>query len=412
MKFLPWLLLLMIWNNSIAQVKVSGYFRSNGTYVQPHYRSSPDGNPYNNYSYPGNYNPYTGNVAPGNPSTYLDNYYNRSSTGSTGVSSDNSVPAASSTISMPNESRIDEYLNSLSTLNTHRYKTSATIILDMYVNANQLNIRTFPSTSSSIVTKMSSGDKVSIISFTSDPWYWVKVEIFDANAYTFRTVYGYAHSSYLSNSPKKNEAVQNVPANSQEDIPYDEFKTAYHVASETLNVRSGPSTENSVLTTLAYWERVYVVSADRYPWLKIKVPYRDFITHEYKNGFGYIHSSYLLDFTLSSFNNNTSPVSEKVLQVRNHPYGEGKGKLSLWTECDDQGAIQVYLDGLYEGQITAHSSDNPGCDAQGILHVNKSAGYYKVVAIGWYKRWEGYVEVTADKCIVKKLARDTNAGIK
>jgi hypothetical protein len=27
-----------------AAVRVRGYFRSNGTYVQPHYRSNPDGN--------------------------------------------------------------------------------------------------------------------------------------------------------------------------------------------------------------------------------------------------------------------------------------------------------------------------------------------------------------------------------
>jgi hypothetical protein len=60
-----------------AQVHVRGYFRKNGTYVQPHYRSAPDGNPYNNYSYPGNLNPYTGEVATGDPSTYLNNYYNR-----------------------------------------------------------------------------------------------------------------------------------------------------------------------------------------------------------------------------------------------------------------------------------------------------------------------------------------------
>jgi hypothetical protein len=63
-----------------AQVKVKGYYRKNGTYVQPHYRSNPDGNPYNNYSYPGNVNPYTGKVASGNPDTYLNNYYNRNTT--------------------------------------------------------------------------------------------------------------------------------------------------------------------------------------------------------------------------------------------------------------------------------------------------------------------------------------------
>jgi len=56
---------------------VRGYYRKDGTYVQPHYRTNPDGNPYNNYSFPGNYNPNTGRVTPGNPDTYLDRYYNR-----------------------------------------------------------------------------------------------------------------------------------------------------------------------------------------------------------------------------------------------------------------------------------------------------------------------------------------------
>ena len=43
-----------------ADVFVNGYFRSNGTYVQPHYRSSPDSNFYNNWSTYPNINPYTG----------------------------------------------------------------------------------------------------------------------------------------------------------------------------------------------------------------------------------------------------------------------------------------------------------------------------------------------------------------
>ncbi len=59
----------------VADVWVNGYTRSNGTYVQGYYRSSPDGNPFNNYSFPGNTNPYTGKVAPGNASTYLNSYY-------------------------------------------------------------------------------------------------------------------------------------------------------------------------------------------------------------------------------------------------------------------------------------------------------------------------------------------------
>jgi hypothetical protein len=43
-----------------ADVYVRGYYRSNGTYVQPHWRSSPDGNFSNNWSAYPNVNPYTG----------------------------------------------------------------------------------------------------------------------------------------------------------------------------------------------------------------------------------------------------------------------------------------------------------------------------------------------------------------
>ncbi|MBC7524603.1 MAG: hypothetical protein H7239_09220 [Flavobacterium sp.] len=45
---------------SFAQVSVSGYYRSNGTYVQPHQRTYPNATRNDNYSTIGNTNPYTG----------------------------------------------------------------------------------------------------------------------------------------------------------------------------------------------------------------------------------------------------------------------------------------------------------------------------------------------------------------
>ena len=45
---------------SFADQHVNGYYRNNGTYVQPYTRSSPDNTVTNNYSYQGNTNPYTG----------------------------------------------------------------------------------------------------------------------------------------------------------------------------------------------------------------------------------------------------------------------------------------------------------------------------------------------------------------
>ena len=48
-------------------VYVRGYTRKDGTYVQPHHRSAPDSNPYNNWSTKGNVNPYTGQMGTHNP---------------------------------------------------------------------------------------------------------------------------------------------------------------------------------------------------------------------------------------------------------------------------------------------------------------------------------------------------------
>jgi len=43
-----------------GDVYVHGYYRHDGTYVRPYHRTTPDGNPYNNYSTKGNINPWTG----------------------------------------------------------------------------------------------------------------------------------------------------------------------------------------------------------------------------------------------------------------------------------------------------------------------------------------------------------------
>lgn len=68
MKKLLSLLLLTLSCTALADVYVEGYYRSDGTYVRPHYRSSPNSSTYDNYSTRGNVNPYTGQ--PGYRSPY------------------------------------------------------------------------------------------------------------------------------------------------------------------------------------------------------------------------------------------------------------------------------------------------------------------------------------------------------
>jgi hypothetical protein len=51
---------LFLFVSIATAASVGGYFRKDGTYVQPHYRSNPDSTPTNNYDFKGNTNPYTG----------------------------------------------------------------------------------------------------------------------------------------------------------------------------------------------------------------------------------------------------------------------------------------------------------------------------------------------------------------
>lgn len=55
---------------AFADEYVKGYTRSNGTYVAPHYRSSPNSVQYDNYSTRGNVNPYTGERGSQRDTTY------------------------------------------------------------------------------------------------------------------------------------------------------------------------------------------------------------------------------------------------------------------------------------------------------------------------------------------------------
>lgn len=51
---------LIVSGGAYADTHVRGYTKSNGTYVQPHIRSSPDHRTDNNWSTKGNTNPHTG----------------------------------------------------------------------------------------------------------------------------------------------------------------------------------------------------------------------------------------------------------------------------------------------------------------------------------------------------------------
>lgn len=72
------LLILMVSSVSQADTWVNGYSKRDGSYVQGHFRTSPDSNPYNNYSTKGNVNPYNGHTGTVDPyqQQLIDNVMN------------------------------------------------------------------------------------------------------------------------------------------------------------------------------------------------------------------------------------------------------------------------------------------------------------------------------------------------
>lgn len=59
-KLLVALIVASVSSLAAADNYVRPYVKNDGTFVEGHYKSAPDRNPYNNYSTQGNSNPYTG----------------------------------------------------------------------------------------------------------------------------------------------------------------------------------------------------------------------------------------------------------------------------------------------------------------------------------------------------------------
>jgi hypothetical protein len=200
MKTIILIVFLVLTVNIFAQVKVRGYYRSNGTYVKPHYRSNPDGNPYNNWSYPGNKNPYTGKVATGNPSTYLKNYFNDNER--TTTNNQTQYSSASNSIYLPNN------INENSATRQTTYSNGSNIIdllrehisnKNYTVNVKSLNMRSGPSTSYPIFRSLSYNDNLTVIESYTNGWKKVEYKTYGNNGFS-SSIIGFVSGNYISNS--------------------------------------------------------------------------------------------------------------------------------------------------------------------------------------------------------------------
>lgn len=407
-KIILFLGLLLSWFSTLSQVKVRGYYRKNGTYVQPHYRSRPDGNPYNNYSYPGNTNPYTGAVAPGSSSTY-----------SGGNNSRTTYSGSSKT---------------------------------MFVNVDRLCPRFEPSTSSNPIAILNYQNLVEIVSIHSPSWYLIRFTFYDSSQLRFTTVNGYIESAYLSESfpesmtAPKNNSVNYGSYNSRtpnyntqfHESPLIERTSTYeskswYVNTDNLKARTSPSNSDNVITTLKFQQPVEYVDVANSVWCEIRFTFFDDTQSKFRTTNGYVERSFLSkDFPESSrplkksnlietkqfyvpsttaqntiINPPLYPVLGNKTKAEMHPYGAGNGQLTVWTNCKDCSDITIYINDIFVGILSQNFSNQPDCNAKGIFSTIRPVGQIKITAYSSRtgKKWEGYLKIEEDKCIIQQLSK-------
>ena len=156
-------------------------------------------------------------------------------------------------------------------------------VKEVNVSANDtLNVRSGPSTKYTVLGKLKKGDKVEVVGEESG---WSKIK--------YGNKLAYASNSYLKVVSNTNNSTNNTVT--------EEKVIGKKTATTAVNVRSGPGTTYTSLGVLAYNEEVEVISESN-GWSKVK----------YKNGVGYVATSYLSAFINGGTVGGSTSSSDKV----------------------------------------------------------------------------------------------------
>jgi len=219
----------------------------------------------------------------------------------------------------------------------------------------------------------------------------------------------------------------NYPSNKY----YNDSKYSTHyVTTESLNVRSGPSSKHKLVGTLSYAESVSVIDSYSNGWKKIQYSHFDTYSSSFRTKYGYVAGNYLskskpysnYDFTYNnytyydrnytSYNRNNNSYNRNYNSYNSNVYSSinkvepdyGVGGLTIWTNCATDGDIIVYIDDVYVGVLTqSFTNRKPDCDEPGTLFIEKKAGKYKLVAKGDQNTWSGTITITKNKCLIQGL---------
>ena len=84
----------------------------------------------------------------------------------------------------------------------------------------------------------------------------------------------------------------------------------------------------------------------------------------------------------------------------------GSGKVSFWSSLKRGGAISVYIEDTYIGEINSYFSEgSPNCGQSGTLQFEYKPGSYSYKATNDNLTWTGTITITAGSCSLKGLTK-------
>jgi len=190
-----------------------------------------------------------------------------------------------------------QYIDVLNNSNDSSLETK--VIKKGKINTNRLNVRSSASANSSKIGTLSKGTIVEIVKVEKNGWYKIK----------YKKGYGYISSSYVVDV-NSNDNTNNDSSSGATVIKKGKINT------ELLNVRSDASASSSKLGTLSKGTVVEIIKVDKNGWYKIK----------YKNGYGYISSSYVVDVNSSSESDRGYKNPPGYIQLKDKISVSGAGK--------------------------------------------------------------------------------------
>ena len=183
-----------------------------------------------------------------------------------------------------------------------------------------INLRSGPGTTYSVIKVIGSGTTVTVTEATNSQWY--KVKLSDGTQ-------GYFSAQYLtitagdinSVKPEENDKEDEEDGNTDDDLT----GTGEFVRTTTgLNLRKGPSTSTDVITVLNYGTVLEVIDRKTSGWIHVCTT---------GGTVGYVSAEYVTSYSASGTSASVSTTSATLAQYKTL-YIEGSGSSVIWTSSN------------------------------------------------------------------------------